>query len=549
SLAGTSREHASLSQLVTTRCLALSQGLAPTPTEERHLRAELLQSINEWEDSHAELCRTAYLAGFSIEEEYSVSHARMHAVATAFVNQAMAPQAPVDLELLARDLLMQSDAHANANDRLTDRVAAAMSTSEPNSSVIRGASILVACLIVYQIGADSVRHSSQKNRALRELEDRSSRHQRLLATMGHELRTPLASILGNAELLKSGAPGEADDGQCLWTIKQNCNHLLGLIDGFLGQSRAHEHNVDAVLSCVRVAEVVTESAEICRSQAKAKGIELHIELDESAPEWIITDALRLRQILLNLLGNAIRHTDAGQVRIAFDGGSGSADEPVLIRVADTGCGIAPDELERIFEPSYQSPRSKKVGSAGLGLAICRELAASLGGDITVTSRQGVGSEFVVSIPRHLSFVIDNTIPHEASASVDPTPLEGKTIILAEDCPDIQRVVGTHLRHAGATVIVTASGQALVNHFHDTRNRPDLVLVDIHLEDVSGIHATYAIRRLGVHTPIIALSASDTADDRAACRIAGCDAYLTKPIDADTLVSICRTWADAAPQAA
>lgn len=220
-----------------------------------------------------------------------------------------------------------------------------------------------------------------------------------------------------------GAPGEADDGQCLWTIKQNCNHLLGLIDGFLGQSRAHEHNVDAVLSCVRVAEVVTESAEICRSQAKAKGIELHIELDESAPEWIITDALRLRQILLNLLGNAIRHTDAGQVRIAFDGGSGSADEPVLIRVADTGCGIAFDELERIFEPSYQSPRSKKVGSAGLGLAICRELAASLGGDITVTSRQGVGSEFVVSIPRHLSFVIDNTIPHEASASVDPTPLE------------------------------------------------------------------------------------------------------------------------------
>ena len=106
-----------------------------------------------------------------------------------------------------------------------------------------------------------------------------------------------------------------------------------------------------------------------------------------------------------------------------------------------------------------------------------------------------------------------------------------------------------LAEAGATVIITASGRALIDHFNDEHNRPDLVLVDIHLEDVNGIHATRTIRSRGVHIPILALSASDTPDDRSACRIAGCDAYLTKPIDADTLVSICRTWSDAAPQAA
>ncbi len=547
--AGKARDHASDSQTVTTRCLALSQGLASDPDEERAMRAELWEAIQEWELSHAKLGRASFLAGIPTDDSYNLTHARMHAVVTAMARLVSSPGHHADTADLARDLLNQSETHANASEAFADRVVAQMSTPDTNSNIIRGASILAVCLLLYHIGAESVRHTSRKNKALRELADRSSRHERLLATMSHELRTPLASIMGNAELLTNEAAEEPGGDRCIRTIRQNCDHLLGLIDGFLSEARADEPVAGTALSCVRIADVVEESAEICRNHADAKGIELLVAIDENAPEWIITDALRLRQILLNLLGNAVRHTDKGHVRIAFEGGSGSAEEPVLIRVADTGCGIAAEELERIFQPNYQSANSKVVGMAGLGLAICRELAGSLGGDITVTSRLGVGSEFVVSIPRHLSFVVDNSPRPEPVGSSTYKPLEGRTIILAEDSLDIQHVIGTHLRRAGATVIITASGRALIDHFNDEHNRPDLVLVDIHLEDVNGIHATRTIRSRGVHIPILALSASDTPDDRSACRIAGCDAYLTKPIDADTLVSICRTWSDAAPQAA
>ena len=549
-VASKSREHASDSQLLTTRCLALSQGIARTQEEERELQIELCQAMKKWDRSHTELSHASYIAGVSLDDGYAVSHARLHTVVTAFVNQVMAAPSSREAEIAARNLLTQSDEHTIENEKFNTRVVKALSRTDPNSKIIRGASILVALLIVYQIAAESVRQAIRKDVALRELEDRTSRQQRLLATMSHELRTPLASIMGNAELLKSDTSEEPDGERFLSTITKNCNHLLGLIDGFLGESRAQAPTTATSLSCVRIADVVEESAEICRNHAESKGIQLFVSIDQHAPEWIITDALRLRQILLNLLGNAIRHTKHGYVRIAFEGGSGSPDEPVLVRVADTGCGIAPDELESIFQPSYQSAKAEAVGSAGLGLAICRELATSLGGNITVKSSLGVGSEFIVSIPRHLSFVVDNSARRESVIVADYHPLKGRTIVLAEDSPDIQHIIGTHLRRAGATVIVIGSGQTLVDHFGDNANRPDLVLVDIHLDDLSGIHATRLIRSRGVHIPILALSASDTADDRAACRAAGCDAYLTKPIDAQTLVRICTTWATAtAPQAA
>lgn len=548
-VAGKAREHESHSQLVTTRCLALSQGLAANPQEAQELLAQLWQQLHEWELSHTKLSRAAALSEFSLDSDYTNSHARMHTVATAFAHQIVTAPNPVDTELLARDLLIQSDEHTIANEQLIERAVASAEQTDPASAFIRGGSIFAVILILYQFIKDSLRQTSQKSQAFRELEDLSSRQQRLLATMGHELRTPLASILGNAELLGIDNPEQHDGQRRVRTIRQNCNHLIGLIDGFLGETCAQQSISGNVLSCVRIADVVHEAVAICQNHADTKNIELLVAADSRAPEWIITDPLRLRQILLNLLGNAVRHTDKGHVRITFEGGDGLADEPVLIRVADTGCGISHDEIERIFEANYQSPHADYVGTAGLGLAISRELATTLGGSINVTSRLGVGSEFVVSLPRHLSFVVDNARPQAAPVASPIRPLEGKTIMLAEDDIDIQHVVGAHLRRAGADVIITGSGRTLIDHFTGNNAAPDLLLVDIHLEDTSGINATRTLRERGVTIPILSLSASDTAEDRAACHAAGCDAYLTKPIDAETLVSICTTWSEAAPQAA
>ena len=256
------------------------------------------------------------------------------------------------------------------------------------------------------VAIDNVRLFAAERRAHTEAKEARARAEEasraktdFLATMSHELRTPLTAIIGYEELLADGITGPVTEAQQvqLTRIKASATHLLGLIDELLTFARFEVGRESADLETVNVAAILEEARAIAWPLVKAKGLTFTV-LQSGETEAIVTDRNRLRQILVNLLSNAIKFTDRGEVTL------GAADDGDAIRftVSDTGIGIAPENLERIFEPFWQVEQShaRRVGGTGLGLAVTRRLAQLLGGDVTVTSQVGAGSTFAVRLPRH-----------------------------------------------------------------------------------------------------------------------------------------------------
>jgi CheY-like chemotaxis protein len=257
-----------------------------------------------------------------------------------------------------------------------------------------------------------------------------------------------------------------------------------------------------------------------------------------------TDPLRLRQILINLIGNAVKFTERGGVTVTL-----SMCTPGSLRfsVADTGPGIVPDQLERLFAPFTQADSSvtRRHGGTGLGLTISRTLARLLGGDVTATSTPGQGSTFTVDIdPGPLDSAGMIASVHEAASAVNrampgPRRLTCR-ILLAEDGPDNQRLIAFHLKKAGAQVEIADNGLAAVERAlpADGSAGFDLILMDMQMPEMDGYTAAGVLRRRGYQGPIIALTAHAMAGDREKCLSAGCDDYLTKPIDPARLIALC-----------
>jgi signal transduction histidine kinase/ActR/RegA family two-component response regulator len=370
--------------------------------------------------------------------------------------------------------------------------------------------------------------------------DAENTRTRFLETMSHELRTPLSSIIGSSELLNTSGT-DLLNNKYINTISQNCRHMLGLVDGILDVTKIKSGRAEPSLSCTKLSGVIDEAINVASPHAIQKGISLSSSLDPDNTDWVITDPLRLRQILVNLLGNAIRHTDHGFVQIILENEPKNKAGMIALHVVDTGSGIASDEICRIFETHYQAGSAKNPGSAGLGLSICSELAAMLGGSISAESTLHEGSTFTLLIPKHRSFVIDQNAPGPTTDSNNKKPLAGKRIIVSEDCPDMLTLVQHILSNAGAAVVTTGSGKRLIAAMMSKTSPPDLALVDLGLEGVGGIAATQIIRSNGVTTPVLALTASTSPNDKAACEAAGFDGYLTKPIQAQELVRACAKW--------
>jgi signal transduction histidine kinase/ActR/RegA family two-component response regulator len=364
-----------------------------------------------------------------------------------------------------------------------------------------------------------------------------------LANMSHEIRTPMNAILGYAELLPE-TTSETDRIEYIAAIRRNGQHLLGLINDILDVSKIEVGRLLTERIECSPGEILHNAIEMMAPKAADKHLSLRLRYDTPVPETIRTDPTRLRQILINLLSNAMKFTEHGGVElVAGLATAEGAKRPLLrVHVVDTGIGISPSHLSRLFEPFSQADDSmtRRFGGTGLGLSISRSLAELLGGELTVESEEGEGSTFTLTIDtgplegvrllEHPDQVPRATV--DATASLQAIELDDVWILVAEDGPDNQRLMNRILSGAGAKVEIVANGQLALDRALAARDqgRPyDVILMDMQMPVMDGYEATRRLRLAGYRGRIVALTAHAMRGDEEKCLRAGCDTYLSKPV--------------------
>ncbi|HNU45737.1 MAG TPA: PAS domain S-box protein [Phycisphaerae bacterium] len=379
-----------------------------------------------------------------------------------------------------------------------------------------------------------------------------------LANMSHEIRTPMTAILGFAENLLDSALSPEQKLDAIQTIQRNGEHLLSLINDILDLSKIESDRLEVETTACSPVQLVADICSLMRARADLKKVDLSAEFLGGIPATVQTDPTRLRQILINLVGNAVKFTERGSVRLvtslvpAQTDGEETRGPWLLFEVIDTGVGMTPQQMERLFQPFTQADTSmtRRFGGTGLGLTISRRLARVLGGDITVESRLGKGSTFRVTIAAGdltgvplMQRPEEAALPAEACTSSHAADAEtlpaGCRILLAEDGADNQRLISFLLQRAGASVSVAQNGRQALDMalaaLHGRRRgdpqRPfDVILMDIQMPVMDGHAATRLLRKKGYPGLIIALTAHAMSGAREQCLEAGCDDYVSKPID-------------------
>jgi signal transduction histidine kinase/ActR/RegA family two-component response regulator len=384
-------------------------------------------------------------------------------------------------------------------------------------------------------------------KALAEAESSNRAKSEFLANVSHEIRTPMTAILGFSENLLDGALTDAERNECVETIHRNGEHLLNLINDILDISKIEAGKMQVEQIPCYPGQIVGEV--LASMQVQANALTLGVHYDGCVPREVLADPTRVRQVLTNLLGNAVKFTEQGRVDVTVR--YREEIRPVLeFEVADTGMGMTTEQAESLFLPFTQADTStaRRFGGTGLGLALSRRFAGLLGGDVVlVRTEPGIGTCFRFTmpvVPVKGSGVLDSSDePFESSVRAKPSgerrlPSSCR-ILLAEDGPDNQRLIGLILRAAGADVTVVENGDVAVKRAlaanEDTAF--DLILMDMQMPVLDGYDATRQLRKAGYVGPIVALTAHAMAHDRQKCLDAGCDDYATKPIDRETLIAI------------
>lgn len=373
-----------------------------------------------------------------------------------------------------------------------------------------------------------------------------------LANMSHEIRTPLTAIMGFAEILRAEIPASGEHPlieECFSTIERSGRHLCEIIDDILDLSKVEAgetavHPMDTNLCSVvhDVVSTMTPRATIC-------GLALSASIDEKCARTIRTDPTRVRQIVTNLVSNAIKFTRSGWVRVEARVVERNEQPMLQIDVSDSGCGMTPEQTAHLFVPFSQADSSttRRYGGTGLGLAISRKLARLLGGDLTIVhTAANVGSKFRCEIPFH---VLDSgdvqcdgrgeTMPSPAAAPSEP-PLNGR-VLLVEDAPETLKLIELILRKAGAKVATAVDGSDGLRQFAaaESTDRPfDLIISDMQMAVMDGYEFSRSIRARGSTTPILALTAHAMVGSETLSREAGCNEFCTKPVKAEKLMAIC-----------
>jgi len=377
-----------------------------------------------------------------------------------------------------------------------------------------------------------------------------------LAHMSHEIRTPMTAILGYADLLTDPALSPSARNNYLAVVRRNGQHLLQLIDDILDVSKIEAGKLALDLQRCSLVSLLAEIVSTMRPRAQGRGNALFLEYIGELPETIYTDGARLRQAMVNLVGNAVKFTENGTVRVRSRCLPAWRDNQaaVKIEVIDTGIGIRAEVLPTLFQPFTQGDASvgQKFGGTGLGLAISQHIAELLGGELSVESTLGQGSIFTLTIPTgELQGVKMLSCPAEAIEDSAPDyglstgqELQGIRILLAEDGFDNQELIRTLLQRVGAEVEIAGNGRVAVQKAE--AECFDVVLMDMNMPELDGYEATQALRRRGYQQPILALTANAMSGDTQRCLAAGCNDHLTKPIDRARLIGSIARFAARAP---
>ncbi|MBC8469360.1 MAG: response regulator [Planctomycetes bacterium] len=355
-----------------------------------------------------------------------------------------------------------------------------------------------------------------------------------LANMSHEIRTPMNGILGMLELAMD-EPLSDKVADYLQTAKLSADTLLTIIDDILDISKIEAGKICIEIIDCSLKQLLCDIDALMRPQAEQKGIEFTITIDTPVPEQIRTDPTRLRQCLLNLLGNAIKFTDSGYIGFHVNAPEGKDGATIRFDVEDTGIGIELDKQELIFEAFTQADNTttRKFGGTGLGLVITRSFVKLLGGTISLTSGSGEGSTFSLTIPAGVDvgkaqiMTEFNRDKNTAKVYLDnSTQFSGKILVVEDDSAS-QKTILAILKKLGLETDVANDGKQAVQKA--TKEHFDLILMDMHMPNMNGYEATKSLRKQGLTIPIIALTASVMKNDLDKCLTAGCDLFLSKPI--------------------
>ena len=362
-----------------------------------------------------------------------------------------------------------------------------------------------------------------------------------LANMSHEIRTPLGAILGFTDLMRDANLSISEREQFLDTIARNGRALTRIIDDILDLAKVESGRLDIETIEFSFYDLVQEVLDLFRERARAKGIYLVLSMKEGVPARILSDPTRLRQIFINLIGNAVKFTREGGVTVfvgAVPNADGKLDFEVCIR--DTGVGIAPEQKAKLFQPFSQADNSttRKFGGTGLGLALSIRLARALGGDISIRDcdpAEGQGSTFVFEFEAAASRQSRGLggVAKRGEVLRRDLALSGVKVLVADDSSDNRFLVERILSSHGAEVETASTG--LEAFKLGIKGDHDIVLMDIQMPLLDGYDATRTMREAGYTKPIIALTAHAMAEERARTRAAGCDGHLTKPIQQKELI--------------
>ena len=412
-------------------------------------------------------------------------------------------------------------------------------------TVLLGIGVIIARIVVHYVG------NKNKALALKNLElekarakadDTTRAKSEFLANMSHEIRTPLTTIIGFSETLLDAQLSGKERQKAVTAIRNSGKHLYDIINDVLDISKIEAGKLEIEVLAVSPMDLVRETVCILESKATDRGLQILTEFDVPLPKTIMTDPTRLKQILLNLCGNAVKFTQSGNISIELS--FNAENRQMVFTVSDTGIGMSQEQVAKVFSPFHQAEKSttRFYGGTGLGLSISKQLAQRLGGDITCRSEVGKGTRFTLSISA------GDELPGEWVREVDQnrevcispvqradTPQLSGRVLLAEDTPDIQTLITMLLEKAGLSVQAVDNGAAAVRH--GMQENFDLIIMDMQMPVLDGLAAIQQLREAGCQQPIVALTANATQEDKNRCLNAGADDFMVKPVDVDVFYHV------------